>query len=408
MPTPPRGRRAVVLGAGIQGCCAALALVRDGWEVTLVDRRESAWSETSLRGEGKLHLGYVYANEPDRATAALMVDAAMAFAPLIDGWLPGRVDWAAARSSTFAYAVHEDSMVDVDTLAAHYAWVDDRIESVAGSYAGTEEMTRARQVEPATIGLQGPVRASFATSEVALSPRLLRSAVVSGLADLDVAFRGGSRVDGVERRGEGFVVRTTDVAGVSAELPADVVVNCLWHDRRRIDATVGVHDESPVLLRLKFALHGQLAGRALGAPSTTVVLGPFGDVVEYGDRRIYASWYPACRVDATEQGSVPDDWNAALDGSVDPERRRAIVEQSLAALQPIIPALESLVVDTVAAGVIVAAGASDIDDPASRLHRRDRIGVAHQDGYVSIETGKLTAAPRHAALAAEAVRPWLG
>jgi hypothetical protein len=405
MALPPTGpRRVTVLGAGIQGCCAALALARDGWDVTLVDHREAPWSETSLRGEGKLHLGYVYANEPDRATSALMIDAAMSFAPLLDGWLTEPVDWAAASSTPFAYAVHEDTMVDVGALADHYAWVDARVAETSGSYAGRAKLAPARQVDPSAVGLAGPIRAAFLTSEIAISPRRIRASVVHGLAELGVTYRGGLRVDAVERSGDGFVVRAIDSACSGHALPSDAVVNCLWHDRRRVDATLGLHDSAPVLLRLKFGLHGHYDGGRLGAPSTTVVLGPFGDVVEYSDGRAYVSWYPACMTDTAGQGGVPSSWQDAIDGTIEPARRADLIERSTSALLPILPGLESLVVDTVAAGVIVAEGATDIDDPASRLHRRDRIGVRHVDGYVTVETGKLTSAPRNAANVVEVLR----
>jgi hypothetical protein len=45
------------------------------------------------------------------------------------------------------------------------------------------------------------------------------------------------------------------------------------------------------------------------------------------------------------------------------------------------------------AGVIIAHGRTDVDDPASGLHARTRIGVASVDGYHSVATGKLTTAP---------------
>ena len=58
---------ALVLGAGIQGTCAALALTTTGWNVTVLDRSAEPMMGTSRRGECKLHLGYVYGNDPGRA-----------------------------------------------------------------------------------------------------------------------------------------------------------------------------------------------------------------------------------------------------------------------------------------------------------------------------------------------------
>ena len=57
-----------------------------------------------------------------------------------------------------------------------------------------------------------------------------------------------------------------------------------------------------------------------------------------------------------------------------------------AALQPAEPR-------EVGAGVIFAWGERDIDDPVSGLHERAAIGPEFRDGYVTVNTGKLTTAP---------------
>ena len=54
---------AVVLGAGIQGICSALALAHQGYHVELIDQANQGMSRTSLVGEGKSHLGFVYAKD---------------------------------------------------------------------------------------------------------------------------------------------------------------------------------------------------------------------------------------------------------------------------------------------------------------------------------------------------------
>lgn len=62
-----------VLGAGIQGCCLALELARRGISVHLLDCHPEPLLGASTNNEGKLHLGFVYAKDPDRATHDLMV-----------------------------------------------------------------------------------------------------------------------------------------------------------------------------------------------------------------------------------------------------------------------------------------------------------------------------------------------
>jgi tRNA 5-methylaminomethyl-2-thiouridine biosynthesis bifunctional protein len=51
----PADRHAIVLGAGIAGCAAALALCRQGWRVTLVDQHEDPASEASGNAGGMFH-----------------------------------------------------------------------------------------------------------------------------------------------------------------------------------------------------------------------------------------------------------------------------------------------------------------------------------------------------------------
>ncbi len=48
-------RTAMVIGAGLAGCCTALALARRGWQVTLIERHENAAQEASGNPQGILY-----------------------------------------------------------------------------------------------------------------------------------------------------------------------------------------------------------------------------------------------------------------------------------------------------------------------------------------------------------------
>src|SRR3954451_16707955 len=65
--------RVGVLGGGLQGCCVALALAERGVHVTLFDQNEMLLSRTAIANAGKIHLGYMYANDPSLATACMMM-----------------------------------------------------------------------------------------------------------------------------------------------------------------------------------------------------------------------------------------------------------------------------------------------------------------------------------------------
>jgi len=73
--------RVGVLGGGLQGCCVALSLAQHGIDVTLFDRNDKLLSRAAVANEGKIHLGYMYANDSSCSTARMMMRGALAFAP---------------------------------------------------------------------------------------------------------------------------------------------------------------------------------------------------------------------------------------------------------------------------------------------------------------------------------------
>jgi glycine/D-amino acid oxidase-like deaminating enzyme len=119
-------KRAVVLGAGIQGACAALALAQENYRVTLVDRASRALDRASLRNEGKIHLGFVYANDPSMRTSFLMLETALEFAGLVEGFVGREIDWSKIKSCPFVYYVVHDSLVDRARVREHYEKIQAR------------------------------------------------------------------------------------------------------------------------------------------------------------------------------------------------------------------------------------------------------------------------------------------
>jgi hypothetical protein len=81
--------------------------------------------------------------------------------------------------------------------------------------------------------------------------------------------------------------------------------------------------------------------------------------------------------------------------------KRDVATATVAALAERIECLRDVQVESVTGGIIVAWGDSDIDEPHSELHSRNAIGVYDHDGYLSVDTGKLTTAPIFAAKVAE-------
>ncbi|MCP4714222.1 MAG: FAD-dependent oxidoreductase [Deltaproteobacteria bacterium] len=72
-----------ILGAGIMGCCLALEPAKRGYRVDLIDRSFEPMIGASLHNEGKLNLGFVYANDPLKRTHGLMLRRYLAFSRII-------------------------------------------------------------------------------------------------------------------------------------------------------------------------------------------------------------------------------------------------------------------------------------------------------------------------------------
>ena len=384
-----------VLGAGLQGICAALALLERGHHVVLIEQDAHPMGRASLRNEGKIHLGFIYANDPSFRTAQLMLTSALQFAPLLDRWLPGRFNWNRLRSAPFVYLVMRDSLIEPESLFAHYEKVAASAAEAAGSGSYlSRPLGRLWQRIPLPPFVDPDrVAAAVATEEVAIDVGECRRIVCEALqsrSGLDRRY--GCRVERVQRCGKGFHVSAVDRDGGEQRIAADVIVNCLWDSRLAIDRDLGILSRRKHVYRLKYRVMAALPPSLRQIPALSLVLGQYGDIVPHTGSS-YLSWYPACRRGWSSSLSPPPEWDAPCRGDVAPDVAETIASETLAGLDQVIPGIARSRVTAIDAGIIVAWGDRDIDERQSELHERHAVGIQAQDGYFSIETGKLTCAP---------------
>lgn len=390
----------VVLGAGLQGVAAAFALAQAGHRVTLLDRESSCLQRASRCNEGKIHLGFVYANDRTSRTASLMLDAALSFAPLLEEWLAAPIPWATLAARPFSYLILRDTLVAAEELLA--AWTD-----VAAAYARRRQAGDGRYLGADRDRLIWCADASdemwqltssrvshvMHTRELALDMGAFRQVVEAAVTRAQsIECRFSHDVRGVTRDGAGFRIDGAS-AGAPWSLQSDAIVNCLWEGRLAVDRQLGLLPTRPWVHRLKCRLLGRLPPRLINLPSLTLMCGRFGDVVNFGDGRVYLSWYPECLHGWSSESDVPPEWDEVMRGRLPSADRARIITRSLEAFDSVIPGLGDCVIDTVDAGVIFSWGQTDIDDLRSELHRRDDIGPTMHGGYITVNTGKLTTAP---------------
>ncbi|MGI8631595.1 MAG: FAD-dependent oxidoreductase [Solirubrobacterales bacterium] len=403
----PRSRnRVAVLGGGLQGACVAMELAAGGATVDLFEARERCLTAASSQNEGKIHLGYVYANDPTRSTAQIMVRGALSFWPLLRRWL-GDAAQSIPVSRPFNYVVHARSLLSAEQVEGHlhacHELARQEIGSEAADYLGHDPRVapvRLSRHELAALYDRESVSAAFRTPERAIDPEALAGLVRRRLdVDPSIRCRPGSRVQAVQRRNGGHEVEFLHAGRVRRER-YDQVVNALWESRLAVDRTMGIEPPRRWMWREKHYV--RVSAGHYDVPCTTIVLGPFGDVVAYPDGDLYLSWYPVgLRGVSTEL--APPAWPSASAGGFSDELRHGI-QEGLTAIVPAVGRLPSQIDGAkIKRGLIFAWGQSDIDDPASELHERHAIGVHSFEGYHSVDTGKLTTAPLFGKVAADRV-----
>ncbi len=403
----------LVLGAGLQGASIALELARRGQQVTLVERDPLPMNRASLRNEGKIHLGLIYAADPTFETAALQLKGALHFQRLLRAWLGAGADTIGV-STPFTYLVAHDSLLDADALGEHYELLAETCRDLLRSdrrldYLGFKPewfATRASAGELARTFRGSEIAAGFLTEERAIDTDALAAAVCQAvLHHPRIAFVPNFTVKEIQRRPTGIEVSGADAQGKARRIVAGQVVNATWEQRMRLDQSVGLQPLEGWLHRLKYRVIVRLPRAARDCPSATMVLGRYGDVVIRPNGTAYVSWYPSGLQGWSHEVAPPEEWDAPCRGAAHPQTASDIGAEILRHVSAWYPAMGESAIREVDAGVVLAHGRTDVDDRGSGLHHRTSIGVSGDAEYMSVNPGKLTTAPL---FACEAVDRLLG
>lgn len=400
----------IIIGAGLTGCCVALELARRHHNVTLIDQDAIPMNRASLRNEGKIHLGLIYANDNTLKTPRLQLRAALRFGSLLERWIGDRLKLIGI-STPFDYLVAQDSLLEPSVLAAFYAQVDKIYQTELASDASLNYLGfRPEQLIYRIDSNQVPdmfskslIKGAFRTQERAVDTDDLAIQIRHAIAaEEKITFLSEHEVHGIERAGRSFVIKGM-VRDIPFCLDTEQVVNASWERRLAIDQTLGISPRPNVLHRLKYRVICSTPEELKNAHSMTIVIGRYGDIVIRPNGTSYLSWYPAGLQGWAPEVAPPRKWDAACRGEPDPDIAASVSNATIRELSRFLPAIASAEVLQVDAGAIVADGRTDIDDAASGLHTRATSGVFSQDGYHSVDPGKLTAAPFFAYEVAECV-----
>lgn len=408
-------KRIAIIGGGLAGCLTALVLARRGLHCEIFEKNKHELFEASYFNEGKVHLGFLYAKDFTGETHRLMSRGAASFRTIVDE-LTG-FDTVEALSTPFLYAVHRDSLVSPEQFAAHLSRCTEefahslRLKNTAGGYVdGRRKVTYELLDKSEWVSDldQSLFSAVFQTDEFGVDPRILAAAVSRAVRENSrVTLHTSSRVERVLNSPHRRLSLVNAEDETMGDGYFDIVVNSSWADLLRIDKSMGIPLPVDWSYRFKLANRVFRPVSAEDLSSVTVVLGAFGDIVNYGkEGGVFLSWYPSGRLLMTDDVDLAD-WN----GEDFRSQRTSAYEDSRRIWESMSKKVRDLnlnlsEVDS-RGGMILATGRLDVDDPTSLLHSRVQIGLKTRGHYISFNTGKYTVAPLMATKAADMVEQLL-
>ena len=399
-------RNIAILGAGLAGCCAALELARKGYKTMVFDRSILPINQASLHNEGKLHLGYVYARATEDETHKKMIEGSLQFLGIIE-YLTGIPHAHFNRSSRFKYAVPKATMLPLENILSHFQKVDTEIERFIyhqQSYKTHQRINPSRLLKLNRVkhfnrnNLLGVIE----TPEYSVDPVQIANIVSASVLSSDmIDFRGHCEITKVSKKASGgYQIYIDDPSG-SHTMEFDACINCLWEERIKLDKLIGIQPKKTSLTRYKASITFFHRGDVLKAiPSTTLVSGAFGDVVNYQNGLYYLSWYPACKIGQTIDEDVRE-----LKSKISRINKEDLIFETISKLskylKPVNKFINIIKLGKVGGGFICGWAKTDITDPNSQLHGRNDIGVVAHGRWISVNTGKYCTAPLYGTRAAE-------
>lgn len=393
-----------VIGGGITGCVAALSLADLGHRVCLFERGRSVMGGASLVNEGKIHLGFVYVNDPSLRSLDVMVESAVVFRSILERWIKPD-DFDALVSKSFEYIVPNDTQVSPEEISSKFKLIEEKIRAAeqrhGTSYLGMprEEIWSRSSMVPDTFNSE-EIKAHYHTLERSVDTQGIAALLSQSVeAHNNIELHLERSIVKIYQEKNSWVLDGVKEETVESFRPFDFVINAAWDGRPPLDAQVFGPDKGKWFHRYKSALN-LIPPSVENLPNFTAIIGAYGDMIAYPSGRVYLSYYPVGMLSSSRNIE-------GVETRYSDARKYDVAVNTLSGLSRFVPSIErvfascEIKAEQVVGGIIMARGVSDINDSNSELHQRHRIGIQKKEGYLSIDTGKYTCGP---ALAEQAVK----
>ncbi|HKY74264.1 MAG TPA: FAD-dependent oxidoreductase [Patescibacteria group bacterium] len=386
--------RIAVIGGGLTGCCSAASLHDIAEEITVFESDPLLMDEASFYNEGRIHLGYTYGMDKSLDTVRLMAKTAVVFEKLLVRWFGSEIS-KVPRSSPFNYTVHKNGLMNGDEYANHARRVGEIVRGVLekdDTCFGVDLKKMPHKLSSAYMSSHYDINniiSAFETNEISVDPEAIAEIIRKNILKIPrVNVRPQSEVLRIHVDGSKYKIEVRTTNSKPSTETFDCVINASGRDLLRLDAFLGLKPPEDPLFRLKYLIRTKT--KDIDLPSSSVVLGMFGEVVSFEDYMTLA-WYPAGRLD-WYQGLAPKKAEPILKEEPAATNLKAEIVRGLST---IVPKLKNMRFDNseLKGNWIFAPGTSDVNNPKSRLHKRTDVGIRQVGNYFSIDPGKYTTAP---------------
>lgn len=239
---------AIVIGAGVVGLACAYELSKRLGSVVVIDREAGPGRSTSSRNSGVIHAGIYYPSDSEK-TRLCIEGRARLYA-----WCEAH-DIPHANTGKLIVATNPEDEAKLDALARHAAEVGVPLEPLTGAEVSAKEPE---------------VRCTSARFSPTSGVVDVHEYIASLLKELRE--HGGTAVfqtelESIDRTKHGWIVRTTDTMGRTAELVTPRLLNSAGLDAVEVAKRSGLNDGEPPWTL--YPCKGCYFSLQAGAPATT-------------------------------------------------------------------------------------------------------------------------------------------
>ena len=377
-----------IMGAGIQGCCIALLLSKYYKNITIIEQENHIMLKSSAAQEGRVHLGFLYANDKSMKTGYKMLNDALNFSNCID--------WNRMKSKKYLYLNEINSLLTEEQVDEYFEKIQTKYNELISTnkslnYLGEQPNHLYTKIKIPDYLNKDMFNVCYSTEEVGVVQNLLRDKINKKLIEKNINIHFGEQILHLEKQNNKFIVNTN-----KNKLIFDNVINCLWENKHKFDTQINYLHEINVNIRLKCGVVSETIECLKEYSSINIINGPYGDFGNfYKHNFMYFTWYPISVVKM-----IVDDHNHdkneiyKLKSTLNDKEFIKQVKGHEKMFSKIFNIEDlSFVNPKVSCNAVVANGINDIKYKDSYLHNRFNEAIFYDNNYYSIQTGKYTSAP---------------